>query len=138
MIAKSVISGDIRIRYYAAKLIFPAVAVRIDKTRYHDHVGGIDRFGSRTDVRPHLGDLFGRVNDYLCERTPLEMFATMLNYAIMGIAMATFAKLYELKSCFDWFLVGSFIISVYRAFAKPAASKQLDEIRNSVGITSHN
>jgi hypothetical protein len=58
-----------------------------------------------------------------------EMFATLVNYAIMGIAMATFAKLYELKSCFDWFLVGSFIITVYRAFAKPTVSKQLDEIK---------
>jgi sigma-B regulation protein RsbU (phosphoserine phosphatase) len=27
---------------------------------------------------PALGDLFQRVNDYLCERTPLEMFATLL------------------------------------------------------------
>jgi len=27
---------------------------------------------------PHLGELFARVNDYLCERTPPQMFATLL------------------------------------------------------------
>jgi cell division septation protein DedD len=62
-------------------------------------------------------------------KTNNEMFATGVNYAIMGVAMATFAKLYELKSCFNWFLVGSFLISVYRAFATPSATKKLDEIK---------
>jgi serine phosphatase RsbU (regulator of sigma subunit) len=35
-------------------------------------------FGAVAAGAPHLGELFGRVNDYLCERTPLEMFATLL------------------------------------------------------------
>ena len=69
------------------------------------------------------------IPDKKSSKTNHEMFVTLVNYAIMGIAMATFAKLYELKSCFDWFLVGTFIISVYRAFAKPEAAKQLDEIK---------
>jgi sigma-B regulation protein RsbU (phosphoserine phosphatase) len=35
-------------------------------------------FGAVAAGAPHLGELFSRVNDYLCERTPLEMFATLL------------------------------------------------------------
>ncbi len=35
-------------------------------------------FGAVAAGAPHLGELFRRVNDYLCERTPLEMFATLL------------------------------------------------------------
>jgi serine phosphatase RsbU (regulator of sigma subunit) len=35
-------------------------------------------FGAVAAGDPHLGELFQRVNDYLCERTPLEMFATLL------------------------------------------------------------
>lgn len=32
---------------------------------------------------PELGGLFGRVNDYLCERTPPEMYATLF-YGVLG------------------------------------------------------
>jgi phosphoserine phosphatase RsbU/P len=35
-------------------------------------------FGAVAAGSPALGDLFARVNDYLCERTPPEMFATVL------------------------------------------------------------
>jgi serine phosphatase RsbU (regulator of sigma subunit) len=35
-------------------------------------------FGAVAAGAPPLGELFQRVNDYLCERTPLEMFATLL------------------------------------------------------------
>lgn len=35
-------------------------------------------FGAVAAGAPHLGELFARVNDYLCEHTPLEMFATVL------------------------------------------------------------
>lgn len=62
-------------------------------------------------------------------------FVVLVNYAVMGVAMATFAKLYELKSCFDWFLVGTFIISVYRALAKPQAVKQLEESSSTLQVT---
>jgi phosphoserine phosphatase RsbU/P len=35
-------------------------------------------FGAVAAGAPELGELFGRVNDYLCDRTPPEMFATLL------------------------------------------------------------
>ncbi len=35
-------------------------------------------FGAVAAGAPDLADLFGRVNDYLCEHTPAEMFATVL------------------------------------------------------------
>ena len=35
-------------------------------------------FGAVAAGAPHLGELFQRVNDYLCDRTPPEMFATLL------------------------------------------------------------
>ena len=35
-------------------------------------------FGAVAAGAPDLGELFHRVNDYLCEHTPLEMFATLL------------------------------------------------------------
>jgi phosphoserine phosphatase RsbU/P len=35
-------------------------------------------FGAVAAGAPDLSELFQRVNDYLCERTPLEMFATLL------------------------------------------------------------
>jgi phosphoserine phosphatase RsbU/P len=35
-------------------------------------------FGAVAAGAPDLGELFGRVNDYLCDHTPLEMFATLL------------------------------------------------------------
>jgi serine phosphatase RsbU (regulator of sigma subunit) len=35
-------------------------------------------FGAVAAGAPSLGELFERVNDYLCERTPPEMFATLL------------------------------------------------------------
>jgi serine phosphatase RsbU (regulator of sigma subunit) len=35
-------------------------------------------FGAVAAGAPNLNELFGRVNDYLCERTPTEMFATLL------------------------------------------------------------
>jgi sigma-B regulation protein RsbU (phosphoserine phosphatase) len=34
-------------------------------------------FGAVAAGAPDLGELFGRVNDYLCERTPQEMYATL-------------------------------------------------------------
>jgi sigma-B regulation protein RsbU (phosphoserine phosphatase) len=35
-------------------------------------------FGAVATGAPELGELFHRVNDYLCDRTPPEMFATLL------------------------------------------------------------
>ena len=35
-------------------------------------------FGAVAAGAPDLGELFRRVNDYLCDRTPPEMFATLL------------------------------------------------------------
>jgi serine phosphatase RsbU (regulator of sigma subunit) len=35
-------------------------------------------FGAVAAGAPDLGELFRRVNDYLCDRTPMEMFATLL------------------------------------------------------------
>jgi serine phosphatase RsbU (regulator of sigma subunit) len=39
-------------------------------------------FGAVAAGAPDLGELFRRVNDYLCDRTPPEMFATLL-YAVL-------------------------------------------------------
>jgi phosphoserine phosphatase RsbU/P len=39
-------------------------------------------FGAVAAGAPDLGELFQRVNDYLCDRTPMEMFATLL-YAVL-------------------------------------------------------
>jgi sigma-B regulation protein RsbU (phosphoserine phosphatase) len=40
-------------------------------------------FGAVAAGAPHLGELFQRVNDYLCARTPPEMYATLL-YGVLG------------------------------------------------------
>jgi len=39
-------------------------------------------FGAVAAGAPDLGDLFHGVNDYLCEHTPLEMFATLLLWRV--------------------------------------------------------
>src|SRR5580698_3561834 len=41
-------------------------------------------FGAVAAGAPDLGELFGRVNDYLYDHTPLEMFATML-YGVLDV-----------------------------------------------------